>query len=106
MSKELDLPSNDKVAASLPKIVPAPDQIVTKSFLEYIKPFWKEPVVCPVCRTEKWTVLNTVDPPLRYTPGFVLSLIPVICDTCKYVMLFSGTAAGIFDADGNPVERP
>jgi hypothetical protein len=89
-----------------PEVLRSPDEVVRDSFSEYLKQFWKQPVVCPVCRTTEWTILSPIDPPVRYSPGFATTLIPVTCNTCKYVMLFNAVAAGLFDAQGNPVPYP
>ncbi len=67
---------------------------------------WKDPVQCPVCRTEKWTigayyaVMQTAVPPNPLAP--VLPYIQVQCNECAYTMLFNAVAMGLW-APYNPL---
>src|SRR5947208_1446263 len=84
---------------------PPPDernQIVRDAFTRYINTKWSGQVVCPVCRTNRWTTLNPIDGTLRYVPGRVVVFIPVECDNCKHTMLFNGSDIGLFHPDGSP----
>jgi hypothetical protein len=103
MSDDLEPRPRSVDVQSLPKLPKDPDFLLGRAFKEYIAPYWRGEVTCPVCRQTAWSILAATDPPLRYTPGYVLTLIPVQCDTCKYVMFFNGTAAGLFDESGLPV---
>jgi hypothetical protein len=89
-----------------PEPPPQPDEVVGAAFTRYINTKWRGSVICPVCKTDKWTSQASVNAPLRYSPGRAYVFIPVTCDNCKYAMLFNASAAGLFDLGGNPIPAP
>lgn len=75
----------------------------------YLAQWWgpdDDQIACPVCKTRKWNLRPAVDLPIRFQFGQVLTLVPVECETCHYVMLFNGVAIGLFGPDGLPTDAP
>jgi hypothetical protein len=68
---------------------------------------WKEPVICPVCKTGAWSYYKHVLAQYRVAAdGFiappVYPMVGVSCLTCGYLMLFNGVALGICEGYQEP----
>jgi hypothetical protein len=67
------------------------------SFQRWITTVWREPVICPVCKSWSWTTGEPLDLPSRHTMGRGHTVMPVSCDTCAHTMFFNLVTAGIYD---------
>ena len=87
--------------------IPTPEQrqqMVSALFNRWIGEKWGTPVICPVCKTTKWTIQQATNLPVRYPaiPGHGYVLIPVTCDNCQNAIFFNASGMGFFNEDGTP----
>jgi hypothetical protein len=110
-SDEAAAPETEVVPSeTTPAAPPDPNTILSASASRYFTVHWapsnNNTVVCPICGQTTWSILPVVDLPVRFSAGRALSLVPVQCETCKYVVLFNAVAAGLFGPDGLPADMP
>ena len=71
---------------------------------------WKPPVICPVCKSDKWTTtahviqMNRQAPNALFSPGITYPHILVTSDPCGYAMLFNATMLGLYEPYTAPAE--
>jgi hypothetical protein len=71
---------------------------------------WKEPVICPVCKTSDWSLgphivnvqRHAADAGVANTPTYPHIL--VSCKTCAHTMFFNAVTIGVAAAEAPPVE--
>jgi hypothetical protein len=89
---------------SIPQLSGIVDMARAKAWFEV---HWKDPVQCPVCHTDKWTigayiaVMHTSHAPNPQAP--VLPYIQVQCNECAHTMFFNAVAMGLW-APYNPMQ--
>lgn len=73
---------------------------------------WKEPVVCPVCRTDNWTVGDHVVQSARWAQNMfappAYPFVMVACNSCHHTLLFNAVPMGIVPVyqEPQPAEPP
>ncbi len=62
---------------------------------------------CPVCHTERWSVQDPGEIPIRgpFLPGKAYPSVVFICENCGYTMLFNAVVMGVPDASEWAAER-
>jgi hypothetical protein len=71
----------------------------------YLRERWPEGgLACPLCHNDKFSFSDIIFTLAEYDPAVMGSIdfpvIPVICDGCGNVMLFSAVKMGILKGDG------
>jgi hypothetical protein len=99
-----------KPVRGTPVAPPDPEAVLADTAARHYATFWggkaKNPVTCPICGADEWTILPVVDLPVRYMPDQALTAAPVQCENCKYLVFFNAVAAGFFGPDGLPADMP
>jgi hypothetical protein len=82
--------------------LPPPRELDQEKARRKFAEFWKEPVICPVCKTDDWTFgeqlvhlfhLSELESDTIWT----ITAIPVFCTTCGYIMQFNAKKLGLED---------
>jgi len=62
---------------------------------------WKEPRVCPVCKQQKWSIVDKIFELREFhggnlvVGGSVLPIVVAICGNCGYTVFFNAISLGI-----------
>ena len=88
---------------SLPPIQPPsrpPKELNQQKASEKFAEFWKDPVVCPACKTNEWYFGPNLEHLFHLselgTPNIsIVTTVPVFCKKCGYIMLFSAEHLGL-----------
>jgi hypothetical protein len=83
--------------------LPPPRELDQEKALQKFAEFWKEPVICPVCKTDGWAIGEQLVhlfhlSELTSATIWTITAVPVFCETCGYIMHFNAKKLGLDNA--------